>query len=146
MHSRVTLRHLPCFSRVFKLRKQVPQKSPQDLPPVILFMSDGGCALADGEPKLQKIVSAFPGVIVDTLAFGTGADTKKLQALTDIAGGKMKFADTSTSLHHKFAEVASGLSQRPRHSGNEAQLAKESSMSRACVAVVDDVVPIVVSL
>jgi len=132
-----------CFSRAFEKTLEVLQKGPPDLPPAILFMSDGGCN--DGEPELQKIVSAFPGVKVDTLAFGTGADTKKLQALADIAGGQMKFADTSTSLRHKFAEVASGLSQRPRHSGNEAQLAKESSMSRACAAVVDDVVPIVVS-
>jgi hypothetical protein len=132
-----------CFRLAFEKTLEVLQKGPPDLPPAVLFMSDGGCD--DGEPELQKIVSAFPGVKVDTLAFGTGADKKKLQALADIAGGKMKFADTSTSLRHKFAEVASGLSQRPRHSGNEAQLAKESSMSRACAAVVDDVVPIVVS-
>ena len=82
---------------------------------------------------------------MDTWSFGADADKKKLQSLTDIAGGKVSFADNSTSLRHKFAEVVAGLSQRPRHSGNEAQLAKEASMSRACAAVVDDVVPIVVS-
>ena len=132
-----------CFGLAFLKTLEVLQQGPQDLPPAVLFMSDGGCN--DGEPELRQIVSTFPGVTVDTLAFGSGADKTKLQALANIAGGTMKYADSSTSLRNKFAEVASGLSQRPREGVDEAQRARESSMAHACAAVIDDVVPIVVS-
>jgi hypothetical protein len=54
-------------------------------------------------------------------------------------------ASDAVALRGKFAEVASGLSRKPRQQGDEAQRAREASMARACAAVVDDVVPIVVS-
>ena len=132
-----------CFRLAFIKTLEVLQQGPQDLPPAVLFMSDGGCD--DGEPELRQLVSTYPGVIVDTLAFGSGADKRKLQALADIAGGKMKYAENTTSLRHKFAEVASGLSKGRRHGGDESLKAREASMARSCAAVVDDVVPIVVS-
>jgi len=53
-------------------------------------------------------------------------------------------ATDAVSLGNKFAEVASQLSQGPRNAGNEAQIAKEASMSRACANIVDDILPIVV--
>jgi hypothetical protein len=105
-------------------------------------MSDGECN--DGENELRQIMAEYPAVQLDTVAFGSGADSRKLQALADIAGGKMKTAADSRSLRTKFAEIASQLSHQPRNQENEAQRAKDRSMARECASVVDYIVPIVV--
>ena len=129
------------FGPALKTTLGILRKQDQDLPVALLFMSDGGSG--DGEQEMREIVSEFPEIKVDTMAFGSGADTRKLQSLADIAGGKMKTAANTATLGHKFAEVASGLSIKPRQPRNDAESAREASRASACAQVVDTVLPIV---
>ena len=132
------------FRAAFQQTLAVLQQGPSNIPSAIIFMSDGGCN--DGENELRAIKAAFAEVKFDAVAFGSGADTRKLQVLSEIVGGRMKEAKNAASLSHKFAEVANQLSRRPRNSGNEAQQARDASIARACAEVVNDILPIVVSV
>jgi hypothetical protein len=79
------------FGPALRLSLELLLKQNQDLPIAMLFMSDG-CS-GDGDQEMREIVSKFPQIKVDTMAFGNGADHGKLQTLANIASGTLRIGN-----------------------------------------------------
>jgi hypothetical protein len=79
------------FGPALRLSLDLLLKQNQDLPIAMLFMSDGGSG--DGDQEMREIVSKFPHIKVDTMAFGNDADHGKLQTLANIASGTLRIGN-----------------------------------------------------
>jgi uncharacterized protein YegL len=87
--------------------KAVVDATPAGYTPVLLFMSDGGCG-TPSEPVMESIFSSHRarGLQVHVVAFGCGADSRKLQALAAAGRGTFHNAPDGAALGHTFASIA----------------------------------------
>jgi len=78
--------------------------------PVLLFMTDGGCA--GGEAEIQQIATDFSALNIQifVIGFGEGCDVKKLKNLSAISGGTYFFGYSGAQLISNFEQISTQLS------------------------------------
>lgn len=97
------------FGPAIAKAQTVLQDTPEEYLPLLMFMSDGGSS--DGESEMQNSNAALhgDGLLVKTIAFGSGADVSKLRMLAEMGKGEFLEAADGLQLQECFQQTAASL-------------------------------------
>ncbi len=84
----------------------VLSRSPSDRVPLLIMMSDGDGSGGDSEMSSIRSAHSSRGLQVHTIAFGSGANSSKLQSLATTGGGTFHSAATGMQLVDTFKSIA----------------------------------------
>eukprot|EP01090_Pellita_catalonica_P006220 TRINITY_DN1641_c0_g1_i1.p1 TRINITY_DN1641_c0_g1~~TRINITY_DN1641_c0_g1_i1.p1 ORF type:complete len:175 (+),score=39.34 TRINITY_DN1641_c0_g1_i1:244-768(+) len=89
------------------VRKQM-KKMKGKYVPVLLFMSDGGCA--NGEVEIKQIAEEIKDVQIFVIGFGNNCCQSKMQNMAAISGGQYHFGVDGVNLVSVFETISEELS------------------------------------